>query len=421
MSVTDRVRAPRSHCREGLALFLLLVLILVPVSPAAAQAATGTPAASGTPTAQPTMAAPAEDLAPAPGVAVQDLTIDLAGFQSKAQLTYPADAAGPFPAVILIPGSGPEDLNAAVCAFGSNPPRVLSHNFFDIANALSVHGYAVLRYSKRYVTGPCKADFARFNTLTLQDFLADAKTVLAAARSDAHVDGRRIFLYGWSEGSTVAAALAAGQPQLAGLMLQGPVTVSWRHVFEYQFAGVCLPYLRLLAPSGQVTPQTIRQVIPGLGGLVAKDILLYIVDPSSYTTGKIAVNPFFDKNHDSVIDIDGELLPNFSAYLDGLFKPGGTFAIYAADRALPTVTEQASRLNMPVLILQGEDDANVPAWGSYLLDVALAGNPRHSLITYRGLGHSLGPAPNRMTDNFQPIGALPLADMAAWLDRYWGR
>jgi uncharacterized protein len=409
---------------KGFVLLLLLILALVPASSGLAQVPTPTPAAAGTPMATPSPAAPQvtprENLTLAPGVAGQNLTIDLAGFPSKAQLTYPANGSGPFPTVILIPGSGPEDLNAAICAFGANPLAALSHNFFDIADYLSAHGYAVLRYCKRYVTGPCQTDCSKFATLTLQDMLSDAGKVLDVARSQKLVDGKRIFLYGWSEGSTVAAGLAAGHPDLAGLLVQGPVTLPWRDIFAYQFVDVSLPYLRLPVPDGRVTPDTIRQVAGGLGGLVAKEVVLYIASPASFSGTTISVNPFFDKNNDGVIDIDGELLPNFNAYLDTLFQPGGSFGIYAASRALPTVTEQAVRLNMPLLILQGENDANGPAWGARLLDVALVGNTQHRLIFYPGLGHSLGPAPNRMTDNFQPIGQAPLADILLWLDAQKG-
>jgi uncharacterized protein len=42
----------------------------------------------------------------------RNLVIDLGnGLKTKAQLTLPAEGDGPFPAVLLIPGSGPVDMN----------------------------------------------------------------------------------------------------------------------------------------------------------------------------------------------------------------------------------------------------------------------------------------------------------------------
>ena len=98
------------------------------------------------------------------------LTIDFGDYQSAAELTYPASGEGPFPAVVLIPGSGPEDKDAHICAPGSTEP--LSHIFKDIGEFLPQRGIAVLRYDKHYVTGPCQADEEKFSRLGLD---ADAR------------------------------------------------------------------------------------------------------------------------------------------------------------------------------------------------------------------------------------------------------
>lgn len=89
-------------------------------------------------------------------IAREALTIDFGDFQSKAELTFPANGKGPFPTVILIPGSGPEDMNASVYAYSEaslQHPVLLSHIFRDIAEYLSARGVAVLRYNKHYVSG----------------------------------------------------------------------------------------------------------------------------------------------------------------------------------------------------------------------------------------------------------------------------
>jgi uncharacterized protein len=176
----------------------------------------------------------------------EPLTIDLGDFQAKAELDYPVDLPRA-PVVVLVPGSGPEDMNADICGFGSTP---LSHNFLDIADYLVPRGIAVMRYDKHYVTGPCRFD-PRFSKLDLPQMVRDAGTVLRRAESDTHVDARRAVLYGWSEGSTVAAALAPARPELRAIAFQGPVTASWKDVFTYQVERVALPYLRRFAPDGR--------------------------------------------------------------------------------------------------------------------------------------------------------------------------
>ena len=57
-------------------------------------------------------------------------------------LTIPrwASAGNPVPAVVLVHGSGPSDMDSDV--FGNRP-------FFDIASHLSANGVAVIRYDKR--------------------------------------------------------------------------------------------------------------------------------------------------------------------------------------------------------------------------------------------------------------------------------
>jgi len=72
----------------------------------------------------------------------RNLTIDLGnGLKTNAQLTFPAIGRGPFPGVIIFPGSGAGTVLPPTSAY--------SH----MAKYLSDRGFAVLRYDKRGV-GP---------------------------------------------------------------------------------------------------------------------------------------------------------------------------------------------------------------------------------------------------------------------------
>lgn len=338
----------------------------------------------------------------------EDLSLHFGDYQSHAQLTYPA-GAGRHPAVVLIHGAGPEDLDATIC---SPTGAVLSHNFSDIASFLTARGYAVLRYDKHGFTGPCKGT----NDVPLDQLLADAATVLDTAKNDPHVDPRHVFVYGWSEGSTVAAALVTAHPEVAGLIIQSGLVGSWDQLFAYQALQVGVPYLRSLAPDGRVTADVVRQTAVGDGGLVARGILLYIATPPS-TPGQYEINPRLDTNHDGVIQIDTELVPAVQPIIASFLAPSGPWNRFAPDKALPVLSAQASTLTLPELYLQGQNDANVPADDAKTFQTALASADK-TLHLYPDLGHTLGPAASLIGDNFNPIATQPLKDLADWLDRH---
>ncbi|MFI1913384.1 alpha/beta hydrolase family protein [Nocardia sp. NPDC020380] len=334
-------------------------------------------------------------------------------FEGSGQLDYPAGARNA-PVVMLVPGSGPEDRNADI----PTAHHGTTHIFLDIANYLTQHGYAVMRYDKRYVHVPRQVD-PRFATdLIMNDMRDDADQVLRAVEGDPHIDPHRVFLYGWSEGSTVAAAVAVSHPELAGTVFQGPVSVPWRMVFGYQTELVEAAYLERYSVGGLLGPEELRRAYAGDGGLVAMSTAAFTVADAAH--GDFAVAPTLDLDHDGKLDVNLEFRPVSEAFLDQLLN--STRYIYGPGRALPTVLDQAPKLTGPVLILQGQEDANVPAAGAAGLDAALAltGNRDHSVRVFPGLGHSLGRTPDALTDDFQPIDTTALDALSQWLDAHTG-
>ena len=347
-------------------------------------------------------------------IASESLSIDLGDFQTKAELTYPADANGGSPTIILLHGSAPADMDYdRYSAWGEH--AFLSHNFLDIAQYLTPRGFAVLRFNKHYVNGPNEVDWDSYSkNITLQKLLEDSEKVLAVAKANPHVDSKHIFILGWSEGSVIGAALAAQHQELAGLILQGPATLPFREITRGQVLNVGIPYLRSLSPDGRVTSDIIEKAITGSGGEIAKGIVRYFLNPAYYETGNIAINADLDKNGDGAIAIDDEFLPVFDELLNIEF---GGANIYGADNALPSTTQQADNIKVPILILQGKNDSATAEKDVHQLEQALksAGHLDYQLIIYPGLGHSLGPADNLIDDNFRPIDQRPLEDMLKWL------
>lgn len=336
-------------------------------------------------------------------VAHEQFTFQFGDFAGGGQLDYPTNV-GHAPVVVLIPGSGPENRDANI--------QGKSTIFADLSASLTARGFAVMRYDKRYVNPDGTADYASFYTkLDLPKMLDDAGTVLAAAEADEHVDKHKVFLYGWSEGSTVAAALAVKHPELAGVVFQGPVTQDWRSLFTDQATRVAQPYLRTFGTA--LAPDDLKRANTGGGGLVATEYISLIA-PKAYQ-GDFTVDPNVDTNGNGKLDVDTEFPPGLQKAFDVQFAPGGFFNIYAPDRALPSVLDQAKALRkFPTLILQGGRDANVPPTGAFKLNAALHG----SLRFYPTLGHSLGRTPSMFADDFQPIDQQPLTDLACWLSEH---
>ncbi|MGB8934469.1 MAG: hypothetical protein WCC17_05120 [Candidatus Nitrosopolaris sp.] len=98
--------------------------------------------------------------------------------ENIAQLTYPAVGKGPYPGVLLIHGSGPNDKNETagfVHKSGPKPPTPP----WQIAQYLSERGFAVLRYDKRGVGANFTVDQNVWGNATVNDLIHDAEYTTA--------------------------------------------------------------------------------------------------------------------------------------------------------------------------------------------------------------------------------------------------
>jgi pimeloyl-ACP methyl ester carboxylesterase len=117
---------------------------------------------------------------------------------------------GPFPAVALITGSGPQDRDESL--LGHKP-------FLVIADFLTRKGIAVLRYDDR---GVAKST-GNFAKSTSKDFAEDAAGAVAYLKG--RKDVGKIGLMGHSEGGMIAPMVAAENPDVAFIvLLAGPGT-----------------------------------------------------------------------------------------------------------------------------------------------------------------------------------------------------
>ncbi|GAA4214681.1 alpha/beta hydrolase family protein [Microbispora amethystogenes] len=126
-----------------------------------------------------------------------DFTFDSAGHRFAGTLTLP-DGDGPFPAALLLPGSGPVDRD-------SDHRRLPLKVTRELAEALAAAGIATYRYDKRGV-GASTGEFLPTGFL---EGMTDAAAALAALRAHPEIDPSRVAVAGHSEGALIAANLAA--------------------------------------------------------------------------------------------------------------------------------------------------------------------------------------------------------------------
>jgi dienelactone hydrolase len=156
---------------------------------------------------------PAQTAAPAPAVAADAAYVERELMVGDGERALPGTLAmpkgdGPFPALVLVHGSGPHDRDETI---GPNKP------FLDIARGLAAQGIAVLRYEKRTKARP--QDFTRGEFGVDQETTLDAVLAVDALRKAEGVDPKRVFVLGHSQGGLMAPRIAALSGHVDGLVL----------------------------------------------------------------------------------------------------------------------------------------------------------------------------------------------------------
>jgi alpha/beta superfamily hydrolase len=141
----------------------------------------------------------------------EDVTFPNAKFNISlaGTLTVPA-GNGPFPAVIMITGSGAQNRDEAI--MGHKP-------FLVIADWLSRNGVAVLRYDDRGV-GKSQGNYGN---ATSADLATDAESAYLYLKNNSKINPGAIGLIGHSEGGLIAPIVSSGNPGIAFIVsLSGP-------------------------------------------------------------------------------------------------------------------------------------------------------------------------------------------------------
>lgn len=141
----------------------------------------------------------------------EDVTFTNSKFNIKlaGTLTVPK-GNGPFKAVIMITGSGPQNRNEEL--LGHKP-------FLVIADYLSRNGIAVLRYDDRGVGG----SQGNYSEATSADLSTDAEAAFGFLRNNSKINPEKIGFIGHSEGGLISPIAAASNPETGFIVsLAGP-------------------------------------------------------------------------------------------------------------------------------------------------------------------------------------------------------
>jgi hypothetical protein len=166
---------------------------------------------------------------PYPTEVIDFLSFDTKGNSISMQgtLSIP-NGEGPFPCLVMITGSGPQDRDESL--MGHKPFAVIAHE-------LAQKGWATFRYDERGVG----KSTGEFDKATSADFADDAYRALLTARLHAKINPNRVGLLGHSEGGLVAPMVAAAHPNevYCIVSLAGP-GVSGQEVLVKQSAEISI-------------------------------------------------------------------------------------------------------------------------------------------------------------------------------------
>ncbi len=351
----------------------------------------------------------------------RDLVIDLGeGLETGAQLTLPIIGVGPFPGVLLIQGSGPIDMNEYLPpeVTGSSEP---SRPFLQIAEYLSSRGFAVLRFNKRGVgLNGTILDASVVSNATYQNYKSDAGKALKVLAAQPEVDKNDITVLGHSEGAIVAPRIARENKEVKKMVLMSAPAENLRDNLEFQLMTRPLLYADQILDANHDGLLSIGEVeaIMGTPGENLAPLQAAGLVEKNNTTGKYQWHSVITSDPRGNISIEGELKPLVVMQVQVLLSNETVQASPWLESyfALNNTTEIIGDVSASILILQGENDTQVPVQQAMLLEQKLVevNHPNHTLIIYPGLGHTFYPSKNWIQP-LGPIGENVLADLHSWL------
>lgn len=306
-----------------------------------------------------------------------------AGVTLAGTLTVPP-GAGPYPAVVLITGSGPQDRDEQVA--GHRP-------FLVLADHLTRAGIAVLRCDDRGVG----RSTGTFGAALQADFVSDTLAAVGWLRGRRVIDATRIGLIGHSEGAMVAARAAVSSPAVAFIVLLGGPGLPLEQILLRQARDIG----RAMGMSESFIEQNVA---------AQRKIIGILLSDRSADEANAAVRKVVDEQLASLSPPQRKALGETNASLRMAQSP------WFRDILRVDPAEALRAVRCPVLALIGEKDLQVsPQENLAAIRAALhaGANERVSAKELPGLNHFLQTARRgRPEETFSPVA---LNEISQWI------
>jgi hypothetical protein len=323
-----------------------------------------------------------------------------ANWTLKGKLAIPDNYSPITPVVVLIHGSGPNDMDESLpgSITATGKPAAI---FKDISDSLVKSGFAVFRYNKRGVLGwnaqeqkPI-VDENVYAANTVDDLVRDAVTATLYLRSEPRFSKRPVILLGHSEG-TMLAPLAARSLDVNGLVLLSAMARRLDVILYYQNVTRQLEWCSSVLDKnsdGFILPEE-----AALEPRLSLDFTLMDTDKD----GRIStaeLTTVLERFHQKTIEkLNSD--PWFQSHL----------------KAEPNY-QVLPEFSGPILIVQGEEDRQTPMQEVKLLDAALreGGHSDYTIKTFPGLGHGFSPPIDGWIPTIGPVEPQVLNWLSQWL------
>jgi len=302
-------------------------------------------------------------------------------------LTRPR-GAGPFPAVLLLTGSGPQDRDESTA--GHKP-------FLVLADFLTRRGLAVLRVDDRGVGGSSGS----LEDATLEDLAADALAGVQFLKTRKEIDAARIGLIGHSEGAIAASIAGARGPDTAFLVL---------------LAGTGVPGEQVLYLQGETISRSAgasEQAISDARDLQQNMVKILREEPDEFVA--------IEKIRESWAVNRESLDPAVRAQVDAQIIQASTPQIRSFLFHDPA--EDLRKVKAPVLALNGSRDMQVPPQQNLpAIAAALAENPDVTIASLPGLNHLFQKCQSCLVTEYsaleETISPQVLEMLSDWITRH---
>lgn len=321
--------------------------------------------------------------------AIEDFTWTNGDITLAGTLTIP-EGDGPFPAIILLTGSGTQDRDSTL--LGHKP-------FWVIADALTRRGIAVLRYDDRG-TGGSTGD----PNSTTADFARDALAGVQKLAQHGKIDRKHIGLVGHSEGGIIAPLAASQSGDVAFIVSLAGTGTTGRAILDFQLNR----QFKTLYDQDQ--QQALKDWLDQFLDIVAKS--------GSPQEAREQADPLLAKMHEALPESikSNYSLNDYRNSMNMFFFPWTQWFLNH------NPTDSLKVLKIPVLVMLCELDKQVTIEQNLEpIKAALANNPLAEVRVMSKLNHLFQPAITGEGDEYSKIEITfdenALKDLGDWILR----